>query len=212
MNEKQSNKMMGILVEHQSEFSGLTSPEGQWVIRNPKLAIALFVEVIRNQPKPIERIRVINETTIMVNLDAPSNPLLNGAKIEFQIGSSWVKVEKRSDGLYVDDRRVTLHLSERQKGKKDLPGYELQKELEGKPTLHPNIMDALFENPYLIPEDWKKDEKGNILYIFFWAVVFRSDFGSRYVRYFSFNGGWNRNHCSLEEGWNLSDPAALLAS
>jgi hypothetical protein len=164
-------------------------------------------------PKPIERIRVISATTIMVNLDAPPILPFGGAKIEFQIGSGWVKLDKRPDGLYVDDRKVILSLSEKQKEKKVLRGHELREELSGKPVLHPNIMDALVEYSHLIPEDWKKDEKGNTRYIFFWAVIFRNADGGLFVRCFYFlDGRWDRDYDWLGGVWRFGDPAALLAS
>jgi len=46
-NEKQINQMMGILVSHQSEFSGLTTEEIQWIIQNPKDAVALYIRAIK---------------------------------------------------------------------------------------------------------------------------------------------------------------------
>ena len=159
------------------------------------------------------RIRFINETTIMVNLDAPPKLPFNDAKIEFQVGAGWAKVEKCPDGLYVNDRKVVLYFSERQKGKKPLPGYELRKELAGKPVLHPNIMDALFENQHFIPEDWKIYENYNARFIFFWGVIFRHT-NDLFVRSFcsDFGGEWYRIYYCLEEDMSSFGPAALLAS
>ena len=174
--------------------------------------IKLVTKLEEEKPKP-ERIRVINETTILVNLDAPPNLPFNGAKIDFQSGSGWIQIEKRADGLYADDRKVIMYLSEHQKGKKVLRGHELQEELSGKLVLHPNIMDALCEYPHLIPEGWKVDEEGNTRYIFFWAVIFRHADGSLYVRCLCFLDGRWRRHCRwLDGGWLFQHPAALLAS
>lgn len=46
MNAKQTNTMVGRLVEHQSEFRGLSTENAQWVIQNPKEAIAEIIKAI----------------------------------------------------------------------------------------------------------------------------------------------------------------------
>lgn len=51
MDEKQRNKLMGIMVEHQGLLKGLSTSDGQWAIQNPKQAIALYVEAIKNRNK-----------------------------------------------------------------------------------------------------------------------------------------------------------------
>lgn len=214
--EQQIPVLAARLVEHQSAFSVLSTDDAQWVIQNTKEAITVFGKAIANRtselPEPIERVRVINATTIMVNLDAPPNLPFDGAKIEFQIGSGWIRVEKRTDGLCMDNRKVVLYLSERQKGGKVIRGHELREELSGKSVLHPNIMDALIEHPSLIPEDWKKDEEGNTRFIFFLAVIFRDADGDLCVRCFYFNGGqWGRNYYWLDGDWSGDYSAALLA-
>lgn len=54
MDEKQINKLLGVLVEHQSFFSDLPTADAQWVIQNPKGGIALFIEAIQNRKKEVE--------------------------------------------------------------------------------------------------------------------------------------------------------------
>ncbi len=51
MNEKQSDKLVGIFVEHRTEFLGLSTEDAQWAIQNPKDAVALSVEAIKNRKK-----------------------------------------------------------------------------------------------------------------------------------------------------------------
>ncbi len=51
--EKQLPKLAGTLVEHQSEFAVLSNEDTQWAILNPKEAIALACEAIRNRAKAI---------------------------------------------------------------------------------------------------------------------------------------------------------------
>ncbi|HEY4507246.1 MAG TPA: hypothetical protein VJH71_03780, partial [Candidatus Paceibacterota bacterium] len=115
------------------------------------------------------RVITLNSTTIAVNLAATPKLPFNGAEVEQHIGEGWAIVEKRTDGLYVNGRKVALHLSKRQQNGKSLKGYDLRDELTGKPVLNANLLDALADNTHLIPEDWKKDENDNTRYIFFWA-------------------------------------------
>lgn len=161
-----------------------------------------------------QRWKTISTNTIMVNLGVlPSLPF-DSAVIEKHEGSGWVKVQKRRDSLYVDGRRVILHFSERQQDGKCLKGYELRDELTGKPVLNANVLDALFENQHLLPEDWKKDAAGNISFVFFWGIIYRSpSSGSLYVRCLCFgDGSWIRSYRWLGDDWNGDYPAAVLAS
>lgn len=155
----------------------------------------------------------VSETAINVNLGFSPKLPFDGAEIEKHVGSGWVPVEKRIDGLYVDGRKVILHLSRRQQNGKWLKGHDLRDELTGKPVLNANILDALYENAHLIPEDWKRDETGNILYIFFWGTVFRCASGLPYVRFLYFlDGRWDRLYFWLVDDWVSGNPAAVLAS
>ena len=159
------------------------------------------------------RVMTINSTTIAVNLAATPKLPFNGAEVEQHIDDGWAIVEKRTDGLYVNGRKVALHLSKRQLNGRSLKGYDLREELTGKPVLNANLLDALVDNPHLIPEDWKKDEQGNTRYIFFWATVYRRSGGDLYVRCLYFDVGmWRRGYGWLSLVWGGDYPAASLAS
>ncbi len=151
--------------------------------------------------------------TIIVNLGAAPKLPFNGAEVASHIGEGWAIVEKRPDGLYMNGRKVVLHLSRRQQDGKSLKGYGLREELTGKPVLNANLLDALADNPHLIPEDWKKDGQGNTRYVFFWGTIYRSAGGFLCVRclYFS-DGAWDRDYYWLDSDWLGDGPAASLAS
>lgn len=51
MAEKQIQKLMGILVEHQDLFNPLAGDNAQWIIQNPKQGIALMVNAIQGREK-----------------------------------------------------------------------------------------------------------------------------------------------------------------
>ena len=159
------------------------------------------------------RVVTINETTIAVNLAATPKLPFDGARVELHIGDGWVVVEKQTDGLYVGGCKVVLYVSKRQRNNKYIGGHELREELTGKPVLNANVFDALIKNSHLIPEDWKKDENGNIRYIFFWATVYRDSGGNLYVRYLYSRGGeWRSDFHWLDIDWGGRNPAALRAS
>ena len=176
---------------------------------------AVLEGVAKIKPITEEATRVVTlgPTTIVVNLAASPKLPFNGAEVESHIGEGWVIVEKRTDGLYVNGRKVVLRLSRRQQNGKSLKGYELREELTGKPVLNANVLDALCDNPHLIPEDWKKDERGNTRYIFFWGTIYRYSSGFLYVRCLYFHDGtWHRLYFWLDGVWDGYDPAVLLAS
>ena len=159
------------------------------------------------------RVIPLNPTPIAVNLAAIPKLPFNGAEVEQHIGEGWAIVEKRADRLYVNGRKVILHLSKRQMNGKSLKGYDLREELTGKPVLNANVLDALADNPHLIPEDWKKDEQGNTRYIFFWATVYRNSHGDLYVcSLYFYDGVWSRDYDWLDSVWDGYYPAASLAS
>jgi len=138
------------------------------------------------------RIRLTgNKNVIFVNLDAPPKLPFDGAEVKENAGGGWVKVERRKTGLFVDGKKIILHLGEGQKDGKVMVGTTLAEALTGKSVEHPNVLDALMEHPHLIPDEFKQDEKGRTIYIFFWAVKFRDRHGRLCVRYLYWDdGGW----------------------
>jgi len=149
-----------------------------------------------------------------IDLDAKPGLPFNSATVEKHIGGGKVVIEKCANGLlYIDGRKVILHRVVRQMNGKSIVGHELRKELDGKPVLNACILDFLMGNLGFIPEDWKKDDAGNTIYIFFWGTIFRGSNGSLYVRYFYFRDGeWQRFYDWLNRDWDGDYPAALLAS
>ncbi len=217
MSEQQVAKLAGAIVEHQRHFNSMSTDDRQWAIQNTVDAIKLFAESVGRRNSVIAqdatRVITLNETTIAVNLAATPKLPFDGAKVEQHTGEGWVIIEKRADGLYINGRKVTLHLSKRQMGGKAIGGHDLREELTGKPVLNANILDALYENPHLIPEDWKTDADGNIRYIFFWGTIYRSSGDDLYVRYLCFRDGvWDRRCGWLGDDWGGYSPAAVSAS
>jgi len=156
-----------------------------------------------------------------IDLGAPPKLPFDRAEVVKHIteigGKSVVEIELRSDdNLYIDRRKIILSLSERQIGEKRIVGHELRQELEDgeQVLLNSNVEDYIFEHPELFPEHWKKDENGEIRYIYFWGSIFRNpSSGHLFVRYlFWGSGSLHRDYAWLDNGWLRQDPSASLAS
>jgi hypothetical protein len=109
--------------------------------------------------------------------------------------------------------KVEFFLSPNQAEGKSIKGDKLRKELEGKPVLTACVLDYLREHPELIPESWKTDEKGRTRYIFFWGTIYRNSDGDLCVRSLYWRDGqWDWSDNWLDNGWDVRNPAAVLAS
>ena len=154
-------------------------------------------------PKPIDH--VLDLTTI------PKLPF-DGAEIVENKGAGVVRLERRGDDLYLDGKKIELHLSPKQK-KGTIGGNDLRKYLEGKPVLNAAVLDYLLAHPELIPDSWKKNKEGNTLYTFFFGTIYRRADGNLYVRCLCWDvGRWVSRYRWLGSGWNVCNPSALLAS
>ena len=114
--------------------------------------------------------------------------------------------------LIFDSTKITPYFSEGQKNRKMVVGHDLRKELEGKPVLTAHVLDYLLANTRLIPDSWKKNEKGETLNHFFWGTVYRDSDGDLCVRYLYWYGGrWHWNYYWFGEEFGSQDPAVLAS-
>ena len=86
MNAKQISTMVGRLVEHQSNFSGLSSEDAQWVIQNPKEAISLIAEAIMHRQKKVSLPESLLEFLGTIDIPASSESFI--AKEKFVVNTS----------------------------------------------------------------------------------------------------------------------------
>ncbi|HEY4515989.1 MAG TPA: hypothetical protein VJH67_02255 [Candidatus Paceibacterota bacterium] len=86
MTEQQTPKLMGVLVEHQDAFSPLPIEDAQWVIRNPKEAISLFLIAVKN--------RVREAATTIKNILSPVKKITIAAT-----------AEKRTEECFADSKK-----------------------------------------------------------------------------------------------------------
>lgn len=125
------------------------------------------------------------------------------------------KVEKHKRGgqLEFDPSKVELYLSKSQQGERTIEGHKLRKEFKGKQMMNACVLDHLLANTGLIPEGWKKDERGRPRHIYFWDTVYRVSSGGLYARCLCWVvDGWSCFYNCLDDQWNDSSPAAVSAS
>ena len=133
----------------------------------------------------------------IINLEKPPYIPYPNWTIESHIGKGKWKWNPKEVELYLSEKQKTGYVI----------GHDLRKKLENKPVLNANVLDYLYENQELIPEDWKNK------YVYFWGTIYRYSDGDLRVRCLYFHGGvWDRNYNWLGNGWGGDDPAALLAN
>lgn len=138
-----------------------------------------------------------------IDTDRTPNLPFSGASID---------QHQKGGKMILDFSKINFYLSEKQKSG-SIGGHDLRKELKSKKVLNACVLDYLLENPHLIPEDWKKDSKGNTRYIFFWGTIFRDSDGHLYVRcLYWHDGSWLSSYDWLDLGFYGDDPAAVSAS
>lgn len=104
-----------------------------------------------------------------------------------------------------------LYLTKNQRSGNYVNGYILREELKKKPVLNANALDFILDNQYLIPDEIKKRDRNNTLFVFFWGTEYcdRND-GKVYIRYFCYWGGKLRQGIkSLNDDWGPLSPAAV---
>jgi hypothetical protein len=122
------------------------------------------------------------------------------------IPNGWTVESHKQGGQWkYDATKVSLYLSEGQKGGKRLVGTKLREELESLPVMNANLLEFYLAHPHLIPEEWKGE------YIFFWGTVYRDADGDLYVWCLFWNGErWYWGCRWLEDDWAGYDLAVLL--
>ena len=79
--------------------------------------------------------------------------------------------------------------------------------------LDAKVFQTFWENPSLIPENFKQLTNGETTYVFFPGTVLRHSRGHRYVLYLYWNDGeWRWGYHWLAEEWHADSPSAVLES
>lgn len=186
------------------------------------------VEAVFNKLGGIEEIesflRGNMEITVVkhtIDLSKPPRLLFDYAEVvkhDSEInGKKVVEIELRlDDNLYIDGKKVVLHLSERQMGDKVVEGHELREELESgeQVFLNSNVLDYIYKHPALFPRHWKKNEQGESIVIYFWGSIFRNTSDVYlYVPYLYWDGDLLiRQYHWLGSDWDRLSPSVSVAS
>jgi len=122
------------------------------------------------------------------------------------VPKGWLVEKHQKGGLWkFDPAAILFYLSKKQR-KRNINGYDLQKELANKKVLNANVLDWLLIHQELIPEEWKDK------YIFFWGTIYRCSAGPLYVRYLDrHDSQWLWEYYWLDSDFDSDDPAALAS-
>lgn len=193
MNAKQICTMMGRIVEHQLKFSELSTKEGQWVIKNPKAAIELFIDAVKKRAyePPVEDYVI----------DCDSLPFCPKG---FEI------YEHRPGGrLKWDAKKISLYWSKSQIDKEgdldSIKGFKIKDELSDVAVLNACVIDYLEKKQSLILFNWKYE------IVYFWGTIYRHlESGMLYVRYLKWNHHDKFISCWQPLDYSNCHPAAIL--
>jgi hypothetical protein len=191
-------------IEHALNRNGFTSLD-----QVKALTVGDFLGRVRGVQMGLYEIKPVEHA-----IDFGATPLVpEGWSVEEHKKGKVAKLERRGDELYLDGKKIELWLSKPQKKGNVIGGNDLRKEVSKRSVINANLPEYLLKNPHLIPDAWKKDEKGNTIYIFFWGTVCRFSDGRLDVRYLYWDGGkWTMYYGWLDGVWDSRGPAAVLAS
>jgi hypothetical protein len=105
------------------------------------------------------RVKLESDTLMMVNVSAPTKgfvapPYRIDGPEETQT-ATWIKVERRTDGLYVEGDKIELFYTEADSSIS--MGMNVQKAKKGELGCH--LLYALVKYPSFIPDDWEAQVK-----------------------------------------------------
>lgn len=156
-------------------------------------------------------------------LTKPTIP--NGCQMDKHFYTGHFTKEVKKIQLFEPTNRVTLNkqddnasmrITVSMLAKTGVDGFGVIKELEQlrRRTANANVLDYLFKNQYLIPEDWKVDENGITRHVHFLGTLYKRwyypyNLCDRFLH-------WNTNHWewktkNLEDKWDTGEVAAALA-
>ncbi len=122
-----------------------------WLAGDGKKKLVETLKTLGTEFNNTRRIRLTgNKNVIYVNLDAPPKLPFDGAEVKENAGGGWVKVDRRKTGLYVDGKKIILHLDEGQKGSNVMVGTKLKEALTGK-SVEPIVFVCEFHRSTLMP-------------------------------------------------------------
>lgn len=177
-----------------------------------------FKKSLRKEPGWTEAHNEITPRKIYtIDLGAPPKlPFLGAEEIKHE-GEGIVEIELRSDdNLYINGKKVILHLSERQMSDNHVSGHELLEEFENSTLvpLNSNVLYSLCEHPELLPRCWERDTNQEPLSINFFGTTFCTlSKRFRFVYYLNCeNGEFCMDYLRLDAWFDRQFPSACVTS
>lgn len=129
--------------------------------------------------------------------------------------AGWSLESHRPGGQMRGDlaRQMRLWLAPEQQ-RKVYSGHEILRQLEDQPTANACLLDLLLErveqNPRVLPESWKYDDKERSRYLFFWGTLYRNE-GALCVRYLRWHlMQWEWSYGWVDSPWKPNYYALLI--
>ena len=194
-------------LDHAFERNGWTPNDVKWLSTGDNLAQILYVRqgVAEIIVKPMEHI-----------IDCDGDPFVPDG---WSLAPKSEQLPGRIKRFFkCDPKLMQLHLSEHQLLRQGdyvryILGRKLREELQYLPVLPANVLDYLFANQHLIPEEWKKKTSYWETEIFFWGTIYRilgdDDLCVRCLCWR--NGKWTIEFSSLRANYCCSTPAVISA-
>ncbi|MBI3251414.1 MAG: hypothetical protein HYZ62_00715 [Candidatus Andersenbacteria bacterium] len=146
-----------------------------------------------------------------IDLAASPHAPRQAPHIHRHYGQGRVKLASDHDNLYIGNKRVTKYRSMKQLGGLLIKGLDLYRELAQLPILNACVLDKLVQEPQLIPNTWKRDALGNVIFTIFWDTIFISTEGLMYVHalYCGSSSIWQKHAFQLEHSFLEHYQAAI---
>lgn len=169
-----------------------------------KMCVGDFMSQVRDMV--VGRVEIV-PVERLVDLDADPFLPSGWVGVECHMKGGKVIIERRGEDLFVNGRRVGLHLSRCQMIDMVDEGHLLREYLSNKDVLNANVLDYLLVHPRLVPEKWQGKK------VFFWGTIYRSPDNLLYVRCLIWHGNmFDSDHNRLSYMFSSCAPAAVLAS
>ena len=151
--------------------------------------------ILEGNPEAAKQIQILEHTrakcwepaegdAIRVFLDIdPISPCAGFEPILWNVQSGTALVRREGQTLFVNDKEVKLYYPTQV-----VAFDQIQEGFRDARPLHPNILDALLDNPHLVPTRMRRDREGRVLSVLFWGVFFSNGNAEegRHVRYMAY--------------------------
>ena len=116
--------------------------------------------------------------------------------------------------VYINGKKLTLHRFESKTKEKVIQGNDLLLEFENMPVQNATLNDFFETRPEFVPDDWKKEENGSVVWVFFGGSIFLDPFdGSEFVLcggWIQASGRWMSRYIWIHRNFIAHGPAVVV--